>query len=291
MELNKTKLAIKIFQWAIVILWTLFLIMAITSQSTLGTIIILFSIAIIFPPFDNFIYPKIDNWLKNKQSKLKPNLFRFLSSIVFMLFGIIITAILVDTIPFTFNSSLPDGKITTKNEIIFTGEVNDKNIAIEINNEVVDIEKSNFEKNYPLKIGLNNFNIVFKNKNNVEETREYKITRLTEEQLAAEMKKKTLEEERLKKAEEKAKEIADRNKKIESQFSPWDGSHKTLEKLIKQNMNDPDSYEHVKTVYWDKGNYLIVSTTFRGKNAFGGKVLNTIKANISLDGQILKVIQ
>jgi tetratricopeptide (TPR) repeat protein len=61
-----------------------------------------------------------------------------------------------------------------------------------------------------------------------------------------------------------------REQRIQEQFSPWDGSHRRLESFIQRAMNDPDSYEHVETVYWDKGDYLIVETTFRGKNAFGG---------------------
>lgn len=81
-----------------------------------------------------------------------------------------------------------------------------------------------------------------------------------------------------------------RKKKIESQFSPWDGSHRNLERVIKDSMNDPDSYEHVKTVYEDRGDYLLVKTTFRGKNAFGGVVKNSVTAKVSLDGQVLQIL-
>jgi hypothetical protein len=31
-------------------------------------------------------------------------------------------------------------------------------------------------------------------------------------------------------------------------------------------------------------------TTFRGKNAFGGVVKNTVKAKVSLDGDVLEII-
>lgn len=78
------------------------------------------------------------------------------------------------------------------------------------------------------------------------------------------------------------------------QFSPWDGAFRSGEKYIKRNMNDPDSYEHVKTTYCvypiipdgvsemlrekgyknlKKGDFIAVMK-FRGKNAFGGKVLD-----------------
>lgn len=84
--------------------------------------------------------------------------------------------------------------------------------------------------------------------------------------------------------------IEARAKKLESQFSPWDGSHRTLERVIKKSMNDADSYEHVETTYRDLGDSLIVSTTFRGKNGFGGVVKNTVVAQVDLDGNILNII-
>ncbi|MFB2853507.1 DUF4875 domain-containing protein [Aeromonas allosaccharophila] len=84
--------------------------------------------------------------------------------------------------------------------------------------------------------------------------------------------------------------IEARIKKLESQFSAWDGSHRTLERAIKKSMNDPDSYEHVETTYRDLGDSLIVSTTFRGKNGFGGVVKNTVVAQVDLDGNILNII-
>jgi hypothetical protein len=55
-------------------------------------------------------------------------------------------------------------------------------------------------------------------------------------------------------------------------------------------MNDPDSYKHEKTVYSDKGDYLIVIMTFRGKNAFGGMVKNTVTAKVSLNGEVLQIL-
>jgi hypothetical protein len=82
-----------------------------------------------------------------------------------------------------------------------------------------------------------------------------------------------------------------REEKIESQFSGWDGSHRNLERFIKENMNDPNSYKHVETVYWDMESHLVVKTTYRGTNAFGGIVLNYIKAKIDLDGNITEILE
>ena len=56
-------------------------------------------------------------------------------------------------------------------------------------------------------------------------------------------------------------------------------------------MNNPDSYKHVETKYKDKGEYLIVTTVFRGTNTFGGVVTNSIKAKIDLNGNILEIIK
>ena len=78
-----------------------------------------------------------------------------------------------------------------------------------------------------------------------------------------------------------------RQEKINRIFSPWDGSCRPLEKIIKESMNDPNSYEHVSTIFWDKGDFLLVETTFRGKNAFGGIVTNSRKARVGLDGNVI----
>ena len=88
------------------------------------------------------------------------------------------------------------------------------------------------------------------------------------------------------------KKAAARKERIEKGFSSlWDGSHRELTKVIKGSMNDPGSYEHVETVSWDMGDHLVVRTTFRGKNAFGGVVSNWVKAKTDLDGNVLEVIE
>jgi len=82
-----------------------------------------------------------------------------------------------------------------------------------------------------------------------------------------------------------------RRNAIEKQFSPWDGSHIKIERLIKQSMGDPDSYEHVKTSYFDQKDHLIVNLVYRGRNAYGGTVQEQIKARVSLTGDILAIIE
>ncbi|WP_269517919.1 hypothetical protein [Alteromonas sp. BMJM2] len=92
------------------------------------------------------------------------------------------------------------------------------------------------------------------------------------------------EAERLRKANQKR---ADR---IQAQFNAWDGSHRALEYVIKKSMHNPDSYEHVETTFSDKGDHLIVQTVYRGTNGFGAIVKNFIRVKVTLDGQLLEVI-
>lgn len=81
-----------------------------------------------------------------------------------------------------------------------------------------------------------------------------------------------------------------RTERIEKSFSPYDGSHRGVTAAIKGVMHNPDSFENVQTSYIDKGDYLIVSTKFRGTNAFGALVTNTAVFKADLDGNILEVI-
>lgn len=81
-----------------------------------------------------------------------------------------------------------------------------------------------------------------------------------------------------------------RKERIQKHFSAWDGSHRGLTEIIKKSMNDPGSYKHEETAYWDKGDHLIVKTTFRGKTAFGGVVKNWVMAKIDLNGNVIEVV-
>lgn len=81
-----------------------------------------------------------------------------------------------------------------------------------------------------------------------------------------------------------------RKELVSKGFSNWDGSHRSLESHIKSAMNDPKSYEHVSTVYWDRVDHLIVLTKFRGKNAFGATVINEVRAKVGIDGEVLEII-
>ncbi len=104
----------------------------------------------------------------------------------------------------------------------------------------------------------------------------------------AEKEKQAAAEAKIKKEEEEKQQRVDM---IQKQFSVWDGSHNNLTKTIKDAMNDPKSYEHVETKYVDKGDYLLIQTTYRGSNAFGAIVKDTIIAKVSLEGDVLEIVE
>lgn len=78
--------------------------------------------------------------------------------------------------------------------------------------------------------------------------------------------------------------------RIKSQFSAWDGSHRALVSAVKEQMNDPGSFEHVETRYVDKSDHLLVIMRFRGRNGFGGVVTQTVSAKIDMSGNIIHLI-
>ena len=82
-----------------------------------------------------------------------------------------------------------------------------------------------------------------------------------------------------------------REKALSSQFSARDWSHKNLKETTKQSMHDPKSFEHVDTVYRFVDEWIYVSMTFRGKNAFGWTVRNSVEAIYDLDGKLVRIIE
>lgn len=68
------------------------------------------------------------------------------------------------------------------------------------------------------------------------------------------------------------------------QFRSIDGSNILVVNFVKKLMNDPNSFEHINTTVYktDDRAFLDVVMMYRGKNAFGAKVVNTIKARVSL---------
>ena len=78
--------------------------------------------------------------------------------------------------------------------------------------------------------------------------------------------------------------------KVHSAFSGWNGAHRELEKLVKNNLNDPDSYEHIETRYNDNVDHIYVVMKYRAKNGFGGYVVETIAAKASVSGMVTEIV-
>lgn len=93
-------------------------------------------------------------------------------------------------------------------------------------------------------------------------------------------------------------DTADRAEWISGQFSIWDGSHKVLTDIVKRNLNDEKSFEHINTDYIDVSDEdmmdlvnvtlenagysqrvavgdLFIMMEFSAKNAFNATVKNT----------------
>lgn len=82
-----------------------------------------------------------------------------------------------------------------------------------------------------------------------------------------------------------------RTEMIEQHFSALNGAHEGVQALVKSQLKDPDSFEHVKTQYWDKGDHLIVNMSYRANNSMGVPVAGFIKAKTDLKGNVLAVLE
>jgi len=81
-----------------------------------------------------------------------------------------------------------------------------------------------------------------------------------------------------------------RREKIERGFSGWDGSHRALERWIKKRLKDPGSYEHIETRFGDKGDHVLVITTYRARNSFGGYTVESVTAKARIDGSLIAIV-
>ncbi len=76
---------------------------------------------------------------------------------------------------------------------------------------------------------------------------------------------------------------------IDRQFAGFSGANVYVQRAIKENMNDPDSYDHIETTYSDKGKYILVFTKFRGKNSFGGTIIQNVTAKVDIEGNVISL--
>lgn len=77
------------------------------------------------------------------------------------------------------------------------------------------------------------------------------------------------------------------NEEVEKLFSSWDGSLPGLKDYVKNQMNDPDSFEHVETGWKILNDGLHIRMKYRGNNAYGSKILDEINVKTDFQGNIL----
>lgn len=77
--------------------------------------------------------------------------------------------------------------------------------------------------------------------------------------------------------------------RVLAQFSKWDGSHTASVKAIKDAINDPDSFKHGETRYWERPDGFKVMTTFHARNGFGGMVKTRAVTVVDLSGHVLSL--
>lgn len=111
-----------------------------------------------------------------------------------------------------------------------------------------------------------------------------------------------IEAEKLKKAEEAERKRQEYEAKRQKRYnasrfrqefiSSWDGSCRPVVNALKSVMDDPDSFEHVKTEWWTlKGttDQYLIHMTCRGNNKFGAKILTKIEAVCRVNGSIVSL--
>lgn len=80
----------------------------------------------------------------------------------------------------------------------------------------------------------------------------------------------------------------ERKAKIDRQFSRINGSHLVLTSFIKRRLRVPSSYEHFITRYSDHFSHLQIIMTFKAENWSGECFVETVLADVSLEGALLR---
>ena len=80
--------------------------------------------------------------------------------------------------------------------------------------------------------------------------------------------------------------------KIDSHFSKFDGSFIKFREYIKENLNDPSSFEHVETRFTDhEDGTATVWMKYRGKNSFNATITKIAKCTLNtITGDFSNVI-
>lgn len=80
-------------------------------------------------------------------------------------------------------------------------------------------------------------------------------------------------------------------KQISDQFN-YDGMHFTVAYMVQDNLNDPDSFEHIETVYEEKKDHLLILMKYRASNVFNAKIKKEILVRVTKDtGTVLEIVK
>ena len=82
-----------------------------------------------------------------------------------------------------------------------------------------------------------------------------------------------------------------RSEILHSKFGSSSTAHVMFERAIKQTMHDPRSYQFVTSTYQDRGKYIDLTIQYRGKNAFGALVLESLTARFDIDENLIEIIK
>ena len=74
---------------------------------------------------------------------------------------------------------------------------------------------------------------------------------------------------------------------LSAQFNRTDGSHRVLSHYVKRRLRVPGSYKHILTRYSENGRSLNVVMTYRAADHAGVFYVETLMAEVSLDGALL----
>ena len=85
----------------------------------------------------------------------------------------------------------------------------------------------------------------------------------------------------------KAAQAAKDDSLYEQCFNPWNGSHKLLVELVKENIDAPRSFKHVKTTAYLGDFPRPVVMQFDAQNVFGAMIRTTVQADSELDCSVV----
>lgn len=96
---------------------------------------------------------------------------------------------------------------------------------------------------------------------------------------------------KLEEAQKQDKENEQRKAKFEKEcFTVMEGYNFSLVKLVKENLHDADSFEHVETKFKLMDGFAVVIMKYKAKNGFNAMRLNQITAKINYDCQVVEIL-